>query len=109
MVVGLVAALGEGVTGYAVGGRVGVAWLRYADGTCAYCRRGNENLCPNSLYTLMTINHPARLIGLERAFQGSKARQRGSVRGTGCWTGWRGPGTCTGATTRGIPRALEEL
>ena len=28
-----------------------MAWLRYTDGTCAYCRRGNENLCPNSLYT----------------------------------------------------------
>ena len=51
MVVGPVAALGEGVTGYAVGDRVGVAWLRHVDGTCAYCRRGNENLCPNSLYT----------------------------------------------------------
>jgi propanol-preferring alcohol dehydrogenase len=51
MVVGPVAALGEGVTDYAVGDRVGVAWLRYTDGTCAYCRRGNENLCPNSLYT----------------------------------------------------------
>jgi len=51
MVVGLVAALGEGVTDWAVGDRVGVAWLRHVDGTCAYCRRGNENLCPNSLYT----------------------------------------------------------
>jgi alcohol dehydrogenase, propanol-preferring len=51
MVVGLVAGLGEGVTDYALGNRVGVAWLRYTDGTCAYCRRGNENLCPNSLYT----------------------------------------------------------
>ena len=51
MVVGLVAGLGESVTDYAIGERVGVAWLRYADGTCAYCRRGNENLCPNSLYT----------------------------------------------------------
>jgi propanol-preferring alcohol dehydrogenase len=51
MVVGLVAALGEGVTDYAVGDRVGVAWLRHTDGTCAYCRRENENLCPNSLYT----------------------------------------------------------
>jgi len=51
MVVGPVAALGDGVTDYAVGNRVGVAWLRYTDGTCAYCRRGNENLCPNSLYT----------------------------------------------------------
>jgi propanol-preferring alcohol dehydrogenase len=51
MVVGPIAALGDGVTGYAVGDRVGVAWLRHVDGTCAYCRRGNENLCPNSLYT----------------------------------------------------------
>jgi len=50
-VVGPVVALGEGVTDYALGDRVGVAWLRYTDGTCAYCRRGNENLCPNSLYT----------------------------------------------------------
>jgi propanol-preferring alcohol dehydrogenase len=46
MVAGPVAALGEGVTGYAVGDRVGVAWLRHVDGTCAYCRRGNEHLCP---------------------------------------------------------------
>ena len=51
MVVGSVAALGEGVTEYAVEDRVGVAWLRHTDGTCTYCRRGDENLCPNSLYT----------------------------------------------------------
>ena len=51
MVVGRVAELGEGVTDYALGDRVGVAWLRHTDGTCAYCRRGNENLCPNSRYT----------------------------------------------------------
>src|SRR3974390_3010034 len=51
MVVGPVAALGDGVAGYAVGDRVGVAWLRHVDGTCAYCQRDNENLCPNSLYT----------------------------------------------------------
>jgi alcohol dehydrogenase, propanol-preferring len=51
MVVGLVTALGEGVADYAVGDRTGIAWLRHTDGTCAYCRRGNENLCPHSLYT----------------------------------------------------------
>jgi propanol-preferring alcohol dehydrogenase len=51
MVVGLVTAVGEGAVGYAAGDRVGVAWLRHVDGTCAYCHRGNENLCPNSLYT----------------------------------------------------------
>ncbi|MFY9849262.1 MAG: zinc-binding alcohol dehydrogenase family protein [Trebonia sp.] len=51
MVVGRAAELGEGVTDYALGDRVGVAWLRHTDGICAYCRRGNENLCPNSRYT----------------------------------------------------------
>ena len=51
MVVGAVAALGAGVADYAAGDRVGVACLRYTDGTCVYCRRGDENLCPNSLYT----------------------------------------------------------
>src|SRR5579863_1943700 len=51
MVVGTVAALGADVADYVVGDRVGVAWLRHVDGTCRYCRRGNENLCPNSRYT----------------------------------------------------------
>jgi alcohol dehydrogenase, propanol-preferring len=50
-VVGIVEGLGEGVDGYAVGDRVGVAWLRHTDGTCRYCRSNRENLCPYSLYT----------------------------------------------------------
>ncbi len=33
------------------GDRVGIAWLRYTCGTCRYCRRGAENLCPRSRYT----------------------------------------------------------
>ncbi|HEX2316668.1 MAG TPA: zinc-dependent alcohol dehydrogenase family protein [Thermomonospora sp.] len=33
------------------GDRVGVAWLRHTCGSCAYCRRGAENLCPRSRYT----------------------------------------------------------
>jgi alcohol dehydrogenase, propanol-preferring len=33
------------------GEKVGVAWLRHTDGTCVYCRRGAENLCPASRYT----------------------------------------------------------
>jgi propanol-preferring alcohol dehydrogenase len=36
---------------FAVGDRVGIAWLRYTCGVCSYCRRGNENLCPQSRYT----------------------------------------------------------
>jgi propanol-preferring alcohol dehydrogenase len=50
-VVGEVAGLGDGVDGWQVGDRVGVAWLRSTDGTCRYCRRGAENLCPASTYT----------------------------------------------------------
>ncbi len=50
-VVGDVAALGAEVAGFAVGDRVGVAWLRSTDGTCRYCRRQAENLCPASRYT----------------------------------------------------------
>ena len=50
-VVGTVAALGDGVDGWTVGDRIGVAWLRHTDGTCRYCRSGRENLCPYSLYT----------------------------------------------------------
>ncbi|WP_366526320.1 zinc-binding alcohol dehydrogenase family protein [Mycobacterium sp.] len=37
--------------GFAVGDRVGIAWLRYTCGVCTYCRRGSENLCPQSRYT----------------------------------------------------------
>jgi propanol-preferring alcohol dehydrogenase len=50
-VVGKVAGQGAGVTGFAAGDLVGVAWLRGTCGICAYCRRGAENLCPRSVYT----------------------------------------------------------
>ncbi len=50
-VVGEVEMLGSDVTGFAVGDRVGVAWLRRTCGGCRYCRRGQENLCPRSRYT----------------------------------------------------------
>lgn len=50
-VVGEVATLGEGAARFAVGDRIGVAWLRHTCGSCASCRRGEENLCPRSRYT----------------------------------------------------------
>jgi alcohol dehydrogenase, propanol-preferring len=50
-IVGTVVALGPSVTGFAVGDRAGVAWLRHTDGTCVYCGRSAENLCPDSRYT----------------------------------------------------------
>lgn len=36
---------------FRVGDRVGIAWLRHTCGVCTYCRRGDENLCPDSRYT----------------------------------------------------------
>jgi len=51
-VVGEVVEVGaEAGDGFAVGDRVGIAWLRHTCGVCQYCRRGTENLCPNSRYT----------------------------------------------------------
>jgi propanol-preferring alcohol dehydrogenase len=50
-VVGEVVAVGPAVTGTTVGTRVGIAWLRRTCGRCAYCLRGDENLCPASEYT----------------------------------------------------------
>lgn len=37
--------------GLHVGDRVGVPWLYKADGSCEFCRRGQENLCPNARFT----------------------------------------------------------
>lgn len=44
--VGIVTALGPGVTEVAVGDRVALPWLGYACGTCDYCVSGWETLCP---------------------------------------------------------------
>jgi alcohol dehydrogenase, propanol-preferring len=53
-IVGRVAALGEGATGFAPGDRVGVAWLGRTCGICPYCRRGEENLCDAPVFTGFT-------------------------------------------------------
>ena len=50
-VVGEVVAAGPGVARFQAGDRAGVAWLAGTDGSCRYCRRGAENLCPRSVYT----------------------------------------------------------
>ena len=49
--IGTVVDIGDAVTSLQPGDRVGVAWLRRTCGECAFCRRGAENLCPNSEYT----------------------------------------------------------
>lgn len=50
-VVGVVDALGPGATRFALGDRVGIAWLRRTCGGCRYCLGGRENLCEASEYT----------------------------------------------------------
>ncbi|BBO91204.1 alcohol dehydrogenase [Desulfosarcina ovata subsp. ovata] len=44
-VVGRVAAAGSGADRFALGARVGVAWIHRACGRCDHCRAGLENLC----------------------------------------------------------------
>jgi len=50
-IVGRVARLGPGVSGFGQGERVGVPWLGYTCGVCPYCRSGQENLCDAPLFT----------------------------------------------------------
>lgn len=50
-VVGTVAALGPGSARFALGERVGVAWLRGTCGRCRFCRHGRENLCESTRFT----------------------------------------------------------
>jgi propanol-preferring alcohol dehydrogenase len=50
-IVGAVAALGPGVELFGVGDRVGVPWLGWTCGACAYCASGRENLCDRARFT----------------------------------------------------------
>ncbi|MDD9937048.1 MAG: alcohol dehydrogenase catalytic domain-containing protein, partial [Myxococcales bacterium] len=50
-VVGHVDALGDGVGALAPGQRVGVPWLGWTCGHCAFCSAGRENLCPDARFT----------------------------------------------------------
>jgi propanol-preferring alcohol dehydrogenase len=44
-IVGIVDRLGPGSSRFAIGARIGIAWLRHTCGGCRFCRRGDENLC----------------------------------------------------------------
>jgi propanol-preferring alcohol dehydrogenase len=50
-IVGVVDAVGPGAARFAPGDRIGVPWLARTDGTCRFCRRGDENLCAAPLFT----------------------------------------------------------
>jgi propanol-preferring alcohol dehydrogenase len=50
-IVGVVDRLGEGVTRFQEGDRVGIAWLYSTCGDCVYCLAGKENLCEGARFT----------------------------------------------------------
>ncbi len=50
-VIGRIKAVGPGVLVERIGERVGVPWLYQACGTCAFCERGEENLCAKARFT----------------------------------------------------------
>ena len=50
-IVGRVVECGAGVGNFRIGDRVGIPWLGWTCGTCAFCLRGEENLCPNARFT----------------------------------------------------------
>jgi propanol-preferring alcohol dehydrogenase len=50
-VVGTIDSLGEGVSNFKRGDRVGVAWLYKTCGVCRFCRTERENLCLKAQFT----------------------------------------------------------
>ena len=55
-IVGRIDAIGAGVEGLQMGGRVGIPWLGHTCGTCPYCRHGQENLCDHPRFTGYTTD-----------------------------------------------------
>ncbi|WNC94029.1 zinc-dependent alcohol dehydrogenase family protein [Paraburkholderia sp. FT54] len=55
-IVGTVAVLGAGVSGFAVGDRVGVPWVGHTCGHCRFCLSARENLCDRAGFTGYTID-----------------------------------------------------
>jgi uncharacterized zinc-type alcohol dehydrogenase-like protein len=55
-IVGTISKLGGEVVGFAAGDRVGVGWQSNSCGHCEWCRKGLENLCPQSQGTCVHRN-----------------------------------------------------
>ena len=63
-IVGRVEKFGEGATPesavrtsqFKIGDRIGIPWLGWTDGECAYCRSNRENLCDRARFTGYTID-----------------------------------------------------
>jgi len=63
-IVGHIEEIGPGVpstfdirhSSFSIGDRVGIPWLGWTDGECAYCRSDRENLCDRACFTGYTID-----------------------------------------------------
>jgi len=55
-IVGTVEEIGNNVTDFNKGDKVGVPWLGYTCGECEFCHNDQENLCDNARFTGYNIN-----------------------------------------------------
>jgi alcohol dehydrogenase, propanol-preferring len=55
-IVGTVEEKGQGAEQFEIGDRVGIPWLGWTCGECAYCLWGRENLCDKARFTGYTID-----------------------------------------------------
>src|SRR5438128_10651092 len=55
-IVGRVEQIGANTGGFSMGDRVGIPWLGWTDGDCAYCRSNRENLCDRAKFTGYNID-----------------------------------------------------
>ncbi|HWR67161.1 MAG TPA: zinc-dependent alcohol dehydrogenase family protein [Bellilinea sp.] len=55
-VVAEIESVGEALTGFSVGQRVGVPWMHTTCGQCEFCRRGEENLCELARFTGLHVD-----------------------------------------------------
>ena len=55
-IVGTIREIGESVSRFGIGDRVGVPWLGWTCGECGYCRSDRENLCDRARFTGYTLD-----------------------------------------------------
>lgn len=55
-IVGIVEEVGDSVSDFEIGDKVGVPWLGYTCGQCEFCQSDRENLCDNARFTGYNIH-----------------------------------------------------
>lgn len=55
-IVGTVEEIGDNISGFSIGDKVGVPWLGKTCGHCEFCQNDRENLCNNARFTGYDIN-----------------------------------------------------